>query len=131
MDQFDVNGDGVLGRGEINLWRNHFKIRDELNQDDYRTGSNNKEFLSLRISGTHKDEMIWLVEPCKRFLLNTFGGLAKSNHSIRTFIQDFLIFAYVPDTIPTVLRASVYIQIYTCVAQKLHTITATIFWLGV
>ena len=56
MDQFDVNGDGVLGRGEINLWRNHFKIRDELNQDDYRTGSNNKEFLSLRISGTHKDE---------------------------------------------------------------------------
>jgi len=52
MDQFDVNGDGVLGRGEINLWRNHFQIRDELNQDDYR------------------------------FLLNTFGGLAKSNHSI-------------------------------------------------
>ena len=46
MDQFDVNGDGLLGRGEINLWRNHFKIRDELNQDDYRTGSNNKEFLS-------------------------------------------------------------------------------------
>ena len=87
--------------------------------------------LRPRISWTDKNEMIWLVEHCKRFLLNTFGGLAKSNHSIRTFIQDFLIFAYVPDTIPTVLRASVYIQIYTCVAQKLHTITATIFWLGV
>lgn len=46
MDQFDVNGDGVLGRGEINLWRNHFQIRDELNQDDYRSVSNNNAFTS-------------------------------------------------------------------------------------
>ena len=42
MDQFDVNEDRVLGRGEINLWRNHFQIRDELNQDDYRSGINGR-----------------------------------------------------------------------------------------
>ena len=40
MDQFDVNEDRVLGRGEINLWRNHFRIVDELSQDDYRPGIN-------------------------------------------------------------------------------------------
>ena len=108
MYQFDVNGDGVLGRGEINLWRNHFQIRDELNQDDYRSVSNNNA-LRPRISWTDNNEMIWLVEHCKRFLLNTFGGLANSNHSIRIFIQNFFIFAYVSDTILTILMAKLSI----------------------
>ena len=112
MDQFDVNNDGVLGKGEINLWRNHFKIRDELNQDDYRSGSSTNTFSSKDFMDSSKlNDMAhieWLVELCKRFLLNTFSGLAKSNHSIRTFIQNFTIFAYGPVTILTVLMAKVY-----------------------
>ena len=51
-------------------------------------------------------------------MLNTFGGLAKSNHSIRTFIQDFLIFEYVPDTIPTVLIGQECIYRSTHVLRK-------------
>ena len=87
--------------------------------------------LRPRILWTDKNEMIWLVEHCKRFLLNTFGGLANSNHSIRIFIQNFFIFAYVPDTILTVLMAKLYVQIYTCVAKKLLTLTSMIFFIGV
>ena len=86
--------------------------------------------LRPRISWTDKNEMIWLVEHCKRFLLNTFGGLANTNHSIRIFIQNFFIFAYVPDTILTVLMAKLYIKIYTCVAKKLLTLTSMIFLLA-
>ena len=74
--------------------------------------------LRPRILWTDKNEMIWLVEHCKRFLLNTFGGLANSNHSIRIFIQNFFIFAYVPDTILTVLMAKLSIYRSTHVQRK-------------
>ena len=69
MDQFDVNEDRVLGRGEINLWRNHFRIVDELSQDDYRPGINGwlhwLKLKSLLYSPYHMGQVRSFIETFK------------------------------------------------------------------